>query len=118
MNLIAIEELAQTQGVVAVTEFSRKGLLENFAGPFSEDEFDLMARMCASITIFIEMQGRMLADFTTDADWDRCQGWVLWGDDISLITMRDTVSVVHSQEVSFNTLIDQLGVIGDRSYKQ
>lgn len=118
MHLLAIEKLADTNGVVAVTEFSRKGLLENFAGSFSEDEFELMAEMCASITIFIEMQGRLLADFTTDADWDRCQGWVLWGADISLIAIRDTVSVVHSQEVSFNTLIAETSAISDRSYKE
>lgn len=118
MNLLKIEKLADAKGVVAVTEFSRKGLLENFAGSFSEDEFNLMARMCASITLFIEMQGRLLADFTTDADWDRCQGWVLWGNDMSLITMRDTMSVVHAKEVSFNALIAQLAAISDRSYKK
>lgn len=118
MNLLEIEKLADAKGVVAVTEFSRKGMLENSAGSFSEDEFKLMAGMCASITIFIEMQGRLLADFTTDADWDRCQGWVLWGADISLIAMRDTVSVVHSQEVSFNALIAETSAASDRSYKE
>ena len=117
MNLLAIEDMAGTKGVVAVAQFSRKGILEKSAGSFSEDEFSLMARMCASITIFIEMQGRLLADFTTDADWDRCQGWVLWGADISLIAMRDTVSVVHAQEVSFNALIGETGAVSDRSYK-
>ena len=118
MDLLAIEKLADTKGVIAVAEFSRKGMLANFAGAFSEDEFNLMARMCASITIFIEMQGRLLADFTADADWDRCQGWVLWGADISLIAMHDAVSVVYSQEVSFNALFTETSVVSDRLYKK
>ena len=118
MNPLAIEKLADTKGVIAVTEFSRKGMLANFAGSFTEDEFSLMAGMCASITILIEMQCRLLADFTTDADWERCQGWVLWGADISLITMYDTVSVVRSQDVSFNALITETSAVSDRSYQQ
>lgn len=118
INPLAIEKLANIKGVIAVTEFSRKGMLANFAGSFSEDEFSLMAGMCASITILIEMQGRLLDDFTTDADWDRSQGWVFWGPDISLIAMYDTVSVVRSQEVSFNALIAETSAVSDRSYQQ
>lgn len=118
MNLLTKEKLANTKGVIAVTEFSRKGFLEDYAGPFTVDEFTTMARMCASITILTEMQGRLLADFTTDADWERSQGWVLWGTDISLIAMRDTVSVVHSQEVSFNALIAETCAVSDRTYKE
>lgn len=118
MNLLTKEKLVDTKGVIAVTEFSRKGFLEDYAGSFSEDEFAMMARMCASITILTEMQGRLLADFTTNSDWERSQGWVLWGADISLIAMRDTVSVVHSQEVSFNALIAEICAASDHTYKQ
>ena len=52
-------ELMKLPGAVAAGVFSRKGLLDDFEGPFSQAQAELLMNLCASMTITMEMQGRL-----------------------------------------------------------
>jgi len=51
-------ELMKLPGAVAAGVFSRKGMLDEFEGPFPEAQAELLMNLCASMTITMEMQGR------------------------------------------------------------
>lgn len=97
-------ELQKQPGVVAAALFSRKGYLEEFAGSLSEAEAAEMANLCTDITMNLELQGRLLARLADQAGWDG-YGWVTFGPEMSVVTVRDSTCLVHAQQASLNALI-------------
>jgi len=98
-------ELMNLPGTVAAALFSRKGYLEEFEGALSEAEFNEMANLCTAITLTMEMQGRLLGRLTGKSGWSSCYGWMTWGPDMSIVTVHDSMCLVHGRQASFNQAI-------------
>lgn len=101
-------ELMKLPGAVAAGVFSRKGMLDDFEGPFPQAQAELLMNLCASMTITMEMQGRLLADLAGVPGWDACYGWTAWGPELSLVTVRDSACVVSVGETSFQEVISAM----------
>ncbi|MDQ5911295.1 MAG: hypothetical protein QG599_3392 [Pseudomonadota bacterium] len=101
-------ELMKLPGAVAAGVFSRKGLLNDFEGPFPEAQAESLMSLCASMTLIMEMQGRLLADLAGAPGWDTCEGWTLWGPEMSLVTVRDSTCVVSLSETSLQEVISTM----------
>lgn len=106
-------ELLELPGVVAAGIFSRKGLLEEFEGALTEVEAVGMAKLCAAITLTMEMQGRLLSRLTDKSGWESCYGWMTWGPEMSIVTIHDSVCIVQGQQTSFNQMIQAMTVLAD-----
>jgi roadblock/LC7 domain-containing protein len=98
-------ELLKLPGVVAAALFSRKGYLEESEGALSEAEAVEMVNLCAAITMTMEMQGRLLGRMVDQSGWNSCYGWMMWGPDMSIVTIHDSMCIVQGRQVSFNQLI-------------
>jgi len=101
-------ELMKLPGAVVAGVFSRKGILDDFEGPFPQAQAKLLMSLCASMTITMEMQGRLLADLAGAPGWDTCNGWTLWGPEMSLVTVCDSTCVVNLSETSFQEVISAM----------
>jgi len=101
-------ELMKLPGAVAAGVFSRKGLLNDFEGPFPQAQAESLMSLCASMTLTMEMQGRLLADLAGAPGWDTCEGWTLWGPEMSLVTVRDSTCVVSLSETSLQEVISTM----------
>ncbi|HEY9145772.1 MAG TPA: DUF2173 family protein [Thiobacillus sp.] len=97
-------ELLKLPGVVAAACFSRKGSLEEFAGGVSETEATEMVNLCADVTMNVELQGRLLERMAGQYGWD-CYGWVTFGPEMSVVTIRDGACMVKGRQASFNQVI-------------
>lgn len=97
-------ELQQLPGVVAAALFSKKGYLEEFEGTLSETEATELVNLCTDVTMNVALQGRLLGRLADQAGWD-CYGWVTFGPEMSLITIRDSTCMVQGQKTSFNQVI-------------
>lgn len=97
-------ELQKLPGVAAAALFSAKGYLEELAGALSEAEATEMVNLCTDITMNLELQGRLLGRLADQAGWE-CQGWVTFGPEMAVVTVRDSACLVHGQQASFNQLI-------------
>lgn len=97
-------ELQKLPGVAAAAVFSKKGYLEEFAGTLSEAEATEMVNLCTDITMNVALQGRLLGRLADQAGWD-CHGWVTFGPEMSVVTLRDSTCMVHGEQASFNELI-------------
>ena len=106
-------ELMKLPGAVAAGVFSRKGLLNDFEGPFPEAQAALLMNLCASMTLTMEMQGRLLADLTGVPGWGTCEGWILWGPEMSLLTVGDSACVVSLGETSLQEVISTMRAAAD-----
>ena len=98
-------ELLKLPGAMAAGIFSRKGLLEEFEGPFPATEAQSMASLCSSITLTMEMQGLLLDRLAAKSGWESCYGWAMWGPEMCIASVRDSMCIVQVQEVSFNQVI-------------
>lgn len=98
-------ELVKLPGTVAAGVFSWKGFLEEFEGALTMAEAGELANLCAAITLTMEMQGRLLGRMVDQAGWDSCYGWMMWGPDMSLVTVHDSMCIVKGQQTSFNQVI-------------
>ena len=96
--------LLKLPGVVAAALFSRKGYLEELEGALSEVEATEMVNLCADVTMNVELQGRLLARLADQRGWD-CLGWVTFGPEMAVVTVRDSTCMVRGQHGSFNQLI-------------
>lgn len=97
-------ELLKLPGVAAAACFSRKGYLEEFEGALSEAEATEMVNLCADVTMNVELQGRLLARLADQHGWD-CHGWVTFGPDMAIVTIRDSTCMVQGRQTSFNQVI-------------
>lgn len=105
-----VSELMKLPGVVAPGVFSRKGILEDFEGPFPEAEAELLVHLCSSVTLTMEMQGHLLSVLAEKPGWDACQAWLMWGPEMSLVSVRDSMCVVRLRETSFREVISAMSV--------
>lgn len=97
-------ELLKLPGVVAAALISRKGYLEEFEGAWSETEATEMGNLCADITMNVELQARLLARLADQTGWD-CHGWVTFGSEMAIVTIRDSTCMVQAQQTSFNQVV-------------
>lgn len=98
-------ELVKLPGTVAAALFSRKGFLEGFEGTLTEAEAEKVATLSATITLTMEMQGRLLGRMVDQSGWDSSYGWVMWGPEMSFVAIHDSVCIVRGQQASFNQVI-------------
>jgi len=98
-------ELVKLPGTVAAALFSRKGFLEEFEGTLTEAEAEKMALLDAAITLTMEMQGRLLGRMVDQSGWDSSYGWMMWGPEMSFVSIHDSVCIVRGQQASFNQVI-------------
>lgn len=103
-----VSELLKLPGTVASGLFSRKGILTEFEGPFSSPEAELAARICAANTITMEMQGRLLTNLAGTPGWDSCYGWAMWGPEMAIITVVDSMCAIRPESASFNQMISAM----------
>ncbi len=98
-------DLLKEPGVVGAGLYSRKYLLRELEGTFSSNEGVRMATFCAAITQIMETQGLLLDRITAKQGWENCTGWVMWGNEASIITVGESMCVVKTQTASFNNLV-------------
>jgi len=98
-------ELMKLPGTVAAGLFSRKGLLEELEGALTEAEAVEMVGICTAITMTMEMQGRLLGRMADQSGWDSFYGWMTWGPEMSIVTIYDSMCIVHGRQTSFNQVI-------------
>ena len=98
-------ELMKLPGTVAAGLFSRKGLLEEFEGALTEAEAVEMVGVCTAITMTMEMQGLLLGRLADNPGWNSCYGWMTWGPEMSIVTIYDSMCIVHGRQTSFNQVI-------------
>ncbi|HUW27333.1 MAG TPA: DUF2173 family protein [Sulfuriferula sp.] len=101
-------ELLKLPGVMAAGLFSRKGLLEEFEGPFPEVEAEAMASLCSSIAHTMEMQGLLLDRLANKSGWESCYGWAMWGPEMCIASVRDSMCIMHLQKASFDEVISAM----------
>ena len=99
-------ELLELPGAVGAGLFSRKGLLEEFEGPFPAT--DAMASLCSALSLSMEMQGLLLDRLAGKAGWESCNGEVMWGSEMCVAIIRDSVCILNAQETSFNQVISAM----------
>ncbi|BBP03338.1 hypothetical protein TPL01_27180 [Sulfuriferula plumbiphila] len=80
-------------------------MLEEFEGPFSAAEAAAMASLCSSITLTMEMQGLFLDHLADKSGWESCYGWAMWGPEMCITSIRDSMCILHAQETSFSEVI-------------
>ena len=97
-------EMLKLPGVAAAGLFSRKGFLEEFEGTMTMAEATEMLNLCADVTLNVELEGRLLGRLARKAGWD-CQGWVTFGPDMSVVTVRGSTCIVKNGQTSFNQVI-------------
>ena len=95
-------DLLELPGAVAGGLFSRKGLVEEFAGPFSAGEADALAGLCSAITLTMEMQGLLLDRLTGQPGWDGCYGWATWGSERAIVAVGEGMCILDTRTSSFN----------------
>lgn len=100
-----VSQLMKLPGVVASGVFSRKGVLEDFEGPFQHPEASSLMHLCSSVTIAMEMQGRLLSILGEEPGWDACHAWIMWGPEMSLVAVHDSMCVVQVPAASFQEVI-------------
>lgn len=98
-------ELLNLPGVMAAGLFSRKGLLEEFEGPFPVTEAQSMASLCSSITLTMEMQGLLLDRLAAKSGWESCYGWAMWGPEMCIASVRDSMCILQLRKASLNEVI-------------
>jgi len=101
-------ELLKLSGAMAAGLFSRKGLLEEFEGPFSMTDAQSMASLCSSITLTMEMQGLLLDRLANKSGWESCYGWAMWGPEMCITSVRDSMCILHLQKASFGEVISTM----------
>ena len=101
-------ELLKLSGVMAAGIFSRKGLLEEFEGYFPMAEAQSMASLCSSITLTMEMQGLLLDRLANKSGWESCYGWAMWGPEMCITSVRDSMCILHLQKASFGEVISTM----------
>ncbi|MHB0989668.1 MAG: DUF2173 family protein [Burkholderiales bacterium] len=98
-------DLLKETGVIAAGLYSRKYLMRELEGPFSSDQGVRMATFCAAITQIMEMQGLLLNRISGKPGWENCMGWIMWGAETSVITIGESMSIVQTNNTSFNKLV-------------
>lgn len=98
-------DLLEQPGVIAAGLYSRKYLLREMEGPFSSDEGSKIAALCSVTTQIMEKQGLLLSRISGKHDWENCIGWIMWGNEISVVTVGESMCVVKNQNTSFNKLV-------------
>lgn len=98
-------ELLKLPGTMAAGLFSRKGLLEEFEGPFPMTEAQSMASLCSSITLTMEMQGLLLDRLANKSGWESCYGWVMWGPEMGIASVRDSMCILQLRKASLDEVI-------------
>ena len=101
-------ELLDLPGAIAGGFFSRKGLLEEFEGPFSRSEADALAGLCSAVTLTMEMQGLLLDRLTGEPGWDGCYGWATWGPERAILAVGESMCVLETRAASFNEAISAM----------
>ncbi|MHB1245374.1 MAG: DUF2173 family protein [Sulfuriferula sp.] len=51
-------------------------MLEDFEGALTEVEALGMVKLCAAITLTMEMQGRLLSRMAGKSGWESCYSWM------------------------------------------
>lgn len=100
-----VSELLKLPGTVASGVFSRKGIMTEFEGPFPKPDAELAVRLCAANTITMEMQGRLLAELSGTPGWDNCYGWAMWGPEMAIITVSDSMCAIRLKDASLKQVI-------------
>lgn len=97
-------EMLKLPGVAAAGVFSRKGFLEEFEGTMTVAEATEIMNLSADVTLSVELEGRLLGRLADAAGWD-CQGWVTFGPDMSVVSVRGSTCIVNNGQASFNQVI-------------
>jgi roadblock/LC7 domain-containing protein len=100
--------LRELPGALAGGLFSRKGLVEEFEGPFSASEADALAGLCSAITLTMEMQGLLLDRLTGQPGWNGCYGWATWGSERAIAAVGEGMCILDTRTSSFNEVFSAM----------
>lgn len=102
-------DLLNLQGALGAALFSRKGLLEEYAGSFPEEMAKSMASLCSSLKLSMEMQGYLLDRMVEKEGWQSAYGEILWGPEKCVVIVWDSACIFEPQQgTSFNHIVDTM----------
>jgi len=85
-------ELMKLPGTVAAGLFSRKVSWNEFEGTLTPAKPRNGRPVRGTITLTMEMHGRLLGRLADQSGWDDCYGWVTWGPEMSIVAIHDSLS--------------------------
>jgi len=101
-------ELLAEPGVLAVGKFAYRGDRFLYKGRLSEDQARWLSIICRATSMSTTMQGRMLAALHPETRIEPLRGWMLAGDEHTLLVITNVFCLLDSRRATAAAVLARL----------